>query len=218
MTTLEDNLPENYSLFLVGPPGVGKFEYCVDKLKNFLKNDNKVIYITTETSIDDIVENAQTFDLDLEVYSKEQLRLIDCYSWPSEMLSDKTIRIDNFSNLNEISVNIEEAAVSLGGEPIKIIFNSLSPLFLYNDTTAISRFVQNLTARAKMDYGYIFYTLQEGVHDPQTINMVTYFVDGLLEMKYDEVGLGLSRLFRVHHLKGIHHHTEWVEYPSRSME
>ena len=43
MTTLEDNLPENYSLFLVGPPGVGKFEYCVDKLKNFLKNDNKVI-------------------------------------------------------------------------------------------------------------------------------------------------------------------------------
>ena len=213
MHWLEEPLPSNYSLFLTGPPGVGKFEFCLDLMAQFLKDGEKVIYLSTETSIDEIIENV---DVDLEEYLDSSLFFIDCYLWESEALKDRILRVETLVSLKDLSTGIEEAVAKLGEPPVRIIFHSLSPLFLSplfldKETADISRFVQGLTAKVKTEYGTIIYSLQTGVHNPQTINNMTSSVDGHIEMKYSDRGGALRKMFRTHHLKGLKHPTEWVE-------
>ncbi|MFQ5816204.1 MAG: RAD55 family ATPase, partial [Candidatus Hydrothermarchaeaceae archaeon] len=89
--------------------------------------------------------------------------------------------------------------------------DSLSPLFLHNPESAITKAFQVLASRARKDYGLLLATLQEGVHPPNVVNTLIYLVDGYLQMKFEEED-GLKRKLRVHHLKGIEADPNWQTF------
>lgn len=202
--------PEKYTVMLLGPPGVGKFEYCMDLISTYLKHGESVIYITTENSPNEIKDRAKTIDFDISSYESKGLIFIDAYSWSMGMKYEKGYSIDNPSNLNEISINIKKAIDQLP-VPRRIIFDSLSPLFLHNSPEAMTKFFQKLTSRTKTEYGFILSTLQDGVHDPQIVNTFIYLVDGFLQMEY-VAGDTLIRKFRVHHLRGMSIEPGWIKF------
>ncbi len=68
-----------------------------------------------------------------------------------------------------------------------------------------------LSSRIKSDYGFILYTLQDGVHEPLLVNTLVYLVDGFIQMEFGE-GERLERKLRIHHLRGIPSDPSWVRF------
>ncbi len=212
---LKELFPANYTLMLTGPPGVGKHDFCLDLITYYLERGDKMVYITTEKSPAQIEKVLEKF-IDIKKHDGNII-YVDGYSWSiGEKYSwlrnneNRILSIDNPSNLNEIKVKLERA-IEILGKPVKIVFDSLSPVFLHNNANDVTKFIQMLSSRVKTDYGFIVFTLQEGVHDPQVVNTLVYFVDGLLQMKFEE-DERLKRKLRVHHLKGISTSPEWRDF------
>ncbi|MEE9341363.1 MAG: hypothetical protein V3V21_06860, partial [Thermoplasmata archaeon] len=118
------------------------------------------------------------------------------------------LRIDSLSNIESIGLSISKAAVRLG-EPVRIIFYTLSTLFLYNSPQAMAKFFQIVSSRVKNEYGSILYVLQEGVHDDRTVCLLESLVDGVIQMRYDE---NLGREWRVHHYRGRASDPRWTRF------
>jgi KaiC/GvpD/RAD55 family RecA-like ATPase len=204
--------PENYSVLLSGAPGVGKFEYCLSLLKKWLDGGEKIVYLTTERSPEDVKSQAEKIGLNLEEHENSGcLIFIDCYSWSIGGKYEKGFSIENAANVNEINITLEKVMQELEN-PVRIVFDSLSPLFLYNDISTMTKFFHFLTSSTKTKYGFIIYNLQDGVHDPKIRNTLIYLVDGYLEMQFGEDSDVLVRKLRVHHLKGMPADTSWKNF------
>ncbi len=204
---MKELFQDYYTVLVHGPPGVGKFEYCLDLVNYYLEKGGRVVYLTTERSPLEIMRRASSINRDMAKYEGESLVFVDCFSWSFGTRYEKGFSIDNPANLNEINITMEKAITKMG-KPVKIIFDSLSPLFLHNPASSVTKAFQVLASRAKTDYGFLLATLQEGVHDPQVVNTLIYLVDGYLQMKFEEED-SLRRKLRVHHLKGVESDPGW---------
>ena len=193
---LKTGFPSHYTILLSGPPGIGKHEYCLYLLRKWLDDGEKVIYITTERAPERIIERAKECGFDLE--ENENLEFVDFYSAATR--ESKIRAYQYLTKVKDITNGIEDAIDKLG-KPVRIIFDSLSPLFLYMSSDLMLKLIEDLTADTKQKYGFIIYTMQEGVHNPQLFHTIVYFLDGHLQMKFEETDT-VERKMRVHHMKG----------------
>jgi KaiC/GvpD/RAD55 family RecA-like ATPase len=209
---MKEIFPEKYSVLLTGPPGVGKQYFCIDLANYYLNKGENVVFLTSESSPEDIEKRGADIGIDLSANSAN-LYYVDCYSWslrqtaPTSPKDRKVVRITNPENLNEIIVKVERIMGIFGGR-IRLIAHSLSPFFLHNEDKDVIKFVQLLVTRVKEDGSFIITTLQEGVHSPSTVNTLSYLVDGKVEMRFYE-GEKLERQIRAHHLKDVSAETRW---------
>jgi len=205
---VKEIFPEHYTVLIYGPPGVGKSDYILDFVEYYLKHGQKVIYITTAKSPAQIIEFAARHDFDLNQYENKTLTFIDCYSWSVGKV-DERLSVDHPANLNKISINLVKAVNSLG-KPVRIIFDSLSTLFLHSQADVILKFVQTITSRVKSEYGFILLTMQKGMHKEEQVTTVYSIMDGVIEMDFgDET---LEKRLRIHHLNGFPFEPDWIPY------
>lgn len=202
--------PSNYTVLLTGPPGVGKHEYCLNLVKFYLERGEGVVFITTERPPNEIKDRMKQIGLEIEKYEGRKFVFIDVYSYSTGERYEKGLHVDNPANLNLISVNLGKAA-EIVGRPMRIFFDSLSTLFLHASAPEIKKFFGVLSSRVKAEYGFIIYTLQEEMHDEQTVIALKHITDAVLETKFEE-GPPLKRKFRVHHAKGITSTPTWYEF------
>jgi len=207
----DEGLDEGSNILLNGPPGVGKTIFCENFVKNYLQNGISCIYITLEKTPQEISYNflKNGIDLNDEKY-REKMIFVDGYSWLISK-SKERFSIDSLSNLTELNFNIFSAALSLT-KPILFIFNSISPLTLYNPETFVSKSLQLLFARIKEIDSLGIFTIQAGVHDPKFYNTLGYLVDGIFDMKFGEYEGSIMRHFRIRSLSAVHHESDWVPF------
>jgi KaiC/GvpD/RAD55 family RecA-like ATPase len=210
VSEMEVPFPERYTALISGPPGVGKYEYCLELVKRYLLGGESVVFITTERSPRDIKKRLKTLGVDLDKYEGKKFMFIDVYSYSTGERYEKGLHIDNPANLNAISVQLSKAAEKIG-KPVRIFFDSLSTLFLHAADPEIKKFFGTLSSRVRSEYGFILYTLQEEMHDEKTVIALRHMVDAVLEMKFEE-GPPLKRYFRVHHAKELKVSPSWFEF------
>ncbi len=206
----DPRFPTNYALLLTGPPGVGKFEYVVAQAREALRAGERVVFVTLDLHPSEVRARAKALHLDLDAYEGKSFAFVDCYSAtasdrPEPVPGKKTFVVSSFSNLEGIGMAMSKAAQELG-TPVRIYFYTISTLFLHNSTQAIAKFFQIVTSRAKMNMGFILYAVQEGVHEPMTMNLLRSLVDGVVEMRFTDA---MDREVRTHHMRGFQVDTTW---------
>ena len=207
---MEDRFPTNYSVLLSGPPGVGKFEYLVERIRDDLRKGERVVFVTLDLHPNEIRARAKALHLDLEAVEGKSFVFVDCYSAttserPETTVGKKTFLVSSFSNLEGIGMAMSKAAQELG-TPVRIYFYTVSTLFLHNSPQAIAKFFQIVTARVKSNLGFILYAVQEGVHEPMTMNLLRSLVDGVMEMRFTDT---MGPEMRVHHMRGYQVEAAW---------
>src|SRR5438876_8868281 len=212
---MEDRFPTNYSILLTGPPGVGKFEYLVERVRDDLRRGERVVFVTLDLHPNEIRTRAKALHLDLEAVEGKSFVFVDCYSAttserPEATAGKKTFLVSSFSNLEGIGMAMSKAGQEIG-TPVRIYFYTVSTLFLHNSPQAIAKFIQIITSRVKTNIGFIAYAMHDGVHDAHTTALLRSLVDGVVEIRFTE---DLAREVRAHHMRGIAVGHAWTRVAS----
>src|SRR5438093_749402 len=77
---MEERFPTNYSVLLAGPPGVGKFEYLISRIREDLRLGERVVFVTLDMPPNEIRARAKALHLDLGAHEGKSFVFVDCYS------------------------------------------------------------------------------------------------------------------------------------------
>jgi KaiC/GvpD/RAD55 family RecA-like ATPase len=203
--------PRGSNVSIIGPPGAGKTILCENIANDFLINGGNCLYVTLDKSPDNVRKSFQESRANLsdETYNK-RLVFIDGFNWLVGK-SQENYHVENLANLTELSIRIASAAYDIAS-PILLIFDSISPLVVYNSENSVIKFLQLLLARMKDWNGMGVYVVQEGVHSDEFCNTVGYLVDGILDMRMKEEKGKIKRYFRIRNLKFASHETRWIPF------
>lgn len=120
-------------------------------------------------------------------------RLVDGYSWSRGSINNsERFAVRNALELNQLAGVISDAGQELGQSPNNKaggcrVFDSISSLFINFELASVQRFVAQL-ARTAISYGGVttLFVVEKGALAEQTLNNVTYIMDGLLETKIED--------------------------------
>ncbi|MBI0583663.1 MAG: hypothetical protein ISF22_05480 [Methanomassiliicoccus sp.] len=206
--------PEHSAMLMIGSPGIGMLEFAVSITKDWMEQDNLVIFVTVDLLPTDLLDIMTSFGVSKEVLGKN-MYIIDYHSSLLGSLTASTncngTEIRKVSDLEGIMFNISTIAESTG-RPVKIVIHSLSTLFLYNQANVVLKFFQISSSRIRNEFGTAFFTIHEGVHDERTVNHLMAIADGVLELKFDEE---LNRRMRVRNMKGCVTSSQWIPFEIR---
>ncbi len=187
---MQINLPPNSASIVVSPPLSGKKEFIYNYLQETLKNKEPVIFLSTDTSPEDIKKELVKNKIFYGPYAKI-LRFVDCFSQQAgSQVQDTTDtkRISGPLALNEISIAVSkiEAEFSKLNPKHRIIFDSLSTLLMYSNPQMVGRFLQIQIAKIKKAGGSILFTLEEGMHDKKAMITIEHLMQAIIHIKKEQ--------------------------------
>ncbi|HDP97507.1 MAG TPA: hypothetical protein ENN25_07465 [Euryarchaeota archaeon] len=203
--------PQKYSALVLGTPGAGMLEFCSYLASFYLKHDQSVVFVEADTSASLIRKQLLLNGVKADQTESSTFVLIDCYS--SKKLSDESRMIADLGNLPMLLETIREVADACI-EPVRIIFDSLSPLHIYSSPEDVLEFIRHLSALAK-EKGSLTITLHREMHVQEQVEAIVSICDGLIEMKVDE---HMSRYIRISRMNDLDITPKWVPLEIGSLD
>ena len=211
---VEGKMPPS-SLFLMGPPGIGKTVFSKQFIYNGLINGEIGIYLATDESPNRIQESMKKLGMNVDEYvENDDFRVIDCYSWKIGGKSCSKYCVSNPDNLATVSMTIDKARRNL--KKTRLVMDSITGLMSFCDHNLkfFSKFLQVIVAQTRESGSNAIFLASSEAHDKVFMSYMREVFDGTLEMKMEtkqsESGEEMRRLLRLFSLKGARHKTQWV--------
>jgi len=178
---LEGGYAKNSSIMLLGPTGMEKNAFSFHFADAGIKNKEKVLYLTSDSTPEDLLKKADSVGFDFRpAFSSGDLTFIDCYSatlGSKPVSAENVMMLDGPSSLNDLSVGIKELMESSSGKSIRLIFHSLSTFILYNPPDSILKFLQVVEGRARNAGATTLFLVEEGMHEKKLLASVEHLMD-----------------------------------------
>lgn len=206
---LEGGLPEDSTILLTGPPGIGKTTFCNQFIYQGLKQNEAAISILFNAHPGDIKKSMKRFGWNTE---GKIILFIDVYSWQTgKMITDK-YTISNPADLNEFNIKIFKAIKELQDKNLKrCCIDALSTLFVYIPSDLALKFVSALFAKLKTTKITSLVTIEKDVLDPKTVAVIQSLTDGMIDLNYDPTKT-TQRLIRIDRMKDTKHFLNWMKF------
>ena len=206
---IDGEIPRGIYL-LMGHSGAGKTIFCETFIARGLANKETGIYLSTDVDCAEIQRSIQKL-AGSAVMTKEELKLIDAYSWRihGDTAAGPFIAV-NPANLTGVMIVCQKICQSVS-KP-RFVFDSITNLAIQSDPTTTLKFLQLVTAKMRSLNALAFFTLIPTSHDSMFVSTVKSMFDGIFEMRLDDVGSEITRMFRIFSIKGVPHQTRWVVF------
>lgn len=207
---MSEVLPDNYAVLVIGDPRAGLFDFCCYLGASYLSSGLDVVFIETNMGLRYVRSQMAQFGAEASAHEADgSLVMMDCYSRPESVVHDEhEIILSDMTNLDEILSKINEAMYNVGGLSVRVLFDSVTPIFMAHDQDEVSEFFKDLVSMVKRS-GVLTCTAHQGILTPEQISILSSATDGLLEMKVDE---GFRRFVRIKRMKGIDVSPKWVPF------
>ena len=206
---IDGELPRGIYL-LMGHSGAGKTVFCETFMARGLSNQETGIYLSTDVDCAEIQAAIQKLMEDKD-RTKGDLRLIDAYSWRIRgvMGSGPFVTVDP-ANLTGVMIACQK--ICQGVCKPRFVFDSITNLVIQSDPATTLKFLQLVTAKMRSLGALSFFTMIPTSHDSMFVSTVKTMFDGVFEMRLDEIGSEITRMFRIFSIKGVKHKTRWVVF------
>lgn len=202
--------PENSTILIRGAPGTGKSTLSQQFMTSGLSASQPGIYITLDNSPDDIIKNMKRFGKIQGFLSNNTFIFLDAYSWKIGGGKNETWKrvLQGGLDINSLNVMLSEILKKLNEKDKRSVFDSVSTLLLYIPADLVVRFIPILIAKCKQSKSTQILILEEGVHDEEIVNTLSYLSDGVIEMKME----GPKRSMRITKMRGVSVLRDWMGY------
>lgn len=207
--------PENHAVLVMGEASAGLFEFCCYLGTTYLRNSEKVVFVENNSPPSQVRRQMDKFGVAaLDYENEESLVIVDATGAAREEGEDKAFKVSDPSTLPYIFEAVNKASEEVGGNPVKVIFDSLTPLYIHQDPEAVGRFFRDLSTMCRCN-GTLTAVIHRGILDEDQIATVAGLADGILEMKVDH---DFKRYIRINHLKGTMVTPKWVPFEFETEE
>lgn len=203
---LDGGFPEGASIMVMGEPGTGKSVFCSQFLKKGMDKDQGALYITLDNSPEEIREEAKDFGWTFK--ESDEFIIMDVYSWKLGKEITNKYAVQGPSDLNQLNMTLSDALKDIGDVDKRVVMDSASSLTFFTDTSSTVRFLQVVSAKTKANNGVLLMTVEEGVHDDQTLSTLNYTADGVIKFKKDDG----KRYFSITRMTKTSIDEEWHEF------
>ncbi|MHA1170780.1 MAG: RAD55 family ATPase, partial [Candidatus Heimdallarchaeota archaeon] len=183
---------------IIGPPGAGKEAFALQYMIDGFSDKNNAVFITTDDFPNDIISKMREMGSDaLPHIDSKQLQFIDAFSYRTGEKTDREmLTVDNIRDLTGISVILKKLIDTK--DKLRLVFNTISTISIYNSGIALLDFIQAQVARLKQKKHSGLILAHDGMMDEKVIQGIKAFVDGVIEFKAEEDQNGvLQRKLRI---------------------
>ena len=103
---------------------------------------------------------------------------------------------------------------NVGGPPVRVIFDSLTPLYEGNDSDEICEFFQRLCSDVRRD-GNLTSTVHRGMIHEDQVEKLGGVADGIVELVINKQ---FKRFIRILRMKGMDIKPKWVQFDFEKSE
>ncbi len=179
---MNGGLPERAAILIMGAPGTGKTIFCNQFVHEGLENGEGAIYITLNAAPEDIQNSMKSFGWDI---NGKPIKFIDAYSW--QMGKEEGGNVINPANLTNFTILVTKFLNEMKNENVKrVVFDSISNLFLFVPKDLCLRFVSMISARLKSAGCTFLITVEEGMHTPEIITALSSLTDGTVHLMIED--------------------------------
>ncbi|HTT25836.1 MAG TPA: ATPase domain-containing protein [Thermoplasmata archaeon] len=192
-------IPPGSQMLIAGPSHTGKEILSRLFVAEGLKQNIPAVWIATDKTYTQIRdEMTQLFPAYPDVEQKGMVRYVDLYSRSVGVSqAESGVRLLSATDkglldqLNQaINNSTNEFKEKFGG--YRLVFESISTLTAYLDTTALFRFLQPFTGRRKLDGAVGYYLLESGMHTESDLQTIEHMMDGSINLKIEQLKTFLS--------------------------
>ena len=183
---------------IVGPPGAGKEAFALQYMIDGFSEKNNAVFITTDDFPNDIIGKMREMGSDAQPHiDSKQLQFIDAFSYRTgEKIDKDMLTVESVRDLTSISVILKKQIDNK--DNLRLVFNTISTISIYNSGIALLDFIQAQVARLKQKKHSGLILAHEGMMDEKVIQGIKAFVDGVIEFKAEEDEKGvLQRKLRI---------------------
>ncbi len=184
-----DGYPDQSSILVVGPPGIGKEALCYWFVRSGLIQGDYCLY-ATHRPVSDILRDMKGVGIGTE-------RVPDWIS-PSGAFTKLDLR-----DSTAISYNIKGAAHRNLQRRVRVATDVLSPLLVLNPMEAMYSYWSQLLSDLKKQEVVLFALAEDGMHPTNVLTTMEQLFDGVIEMRLYEEGLAITPLIRVKKMLGL---------------
>jgi KaiC/GvpD/RAD55 family RecA-like ATPase len=214
---IKAKFPDWCSILMLGSPGIGSLEFNISLAKNYIEEGQTVVFVSTDIHADNLLYLMEKFGMNVKENLGKKLFLIDYHSSLLGTFENDGHHNDDVRyvvDLEGIMFNIDSIADQVG-TPIKIFIQSLSTLFLYNQSNVVLKFFQISSSKIRSDFGSAIFTLHDGVHDSTTVNHLIAIADGVIELKFDD---DLKKRMRIRNMRGLPTSSQWIPFEIKQIQ
>lgn len=191
---LEDHVfPAGTIVLLAARPGTGKSSFAKQFCLEGLKANNRVIAALTDITGDSFQKQIGIETTNLEVL---------------DFLREKP------GGVNEISIRMHQLISKTPGQPVRLVFDSLSTLGTMFKPELIAPWLLDQRARLSktpaMVIALIIYAT--GINPPSITRSLHTFADVVLEMRTEETKDEPERQFRILKARDVTHSAKWIPF------
>ncbi|HUT27246.1 MAG TPA: RAD55 family ATPase [Methanomassiliicoccales archaeon] len=205
------NFPQMCSVLILGSPGVGMLEFQLGMVKEYLEAEEPVVFVTLDLPPRDLLAVMEAFGIPMDRLGRG-LYIIDYHSSlignSEEREAYEGSKVRRIHDLEGIMFNVANIHSEVK-RPLRVFMNTLSTLFLYNQPSVVLKFFQISTSRIRSEFGTVFVSVFDGVHEEKAVNHLMALADGALELRFDPE---LNRMMRVRHMRGMTVPCRWIPF------
>jgi len=180
-------IPESTATLVYGPPKAGKSVFAYHFLAESLRVGEACVIVTTDYGADELARSMSGFNWSiqdaLKVGSVQVIAMIPVT--PSAPQDAGLISV-SLANPTELMLTLNGILKLISDRKLKFrtIWDSLTPLFIYNPPMLVAKILREYSSKMKKAGAVgILVTLVQGSIDPQSENIIKASVDNLVNLQ-----------------------------------
>lgn len=187
-------------VLLLEEPGAGADIFSLHIAIEGLKNNEKVLYVTTDDTVEELKESISLyFDISTDdILSK--IDIIDLVSTRMGLTTEEDsakayLKRTRYDTLSGLKTSIQDERYD------RVIINNITHFFTHYDRDEVFKLIEDFSATTKQDESVFFMLMTKGMFDHQTEVAMKHTGDGVIEFSTREIEDEMQRRLKVLKLK-----------------